>query len=395
MPQTAPHYDVVVVGARCAGAATALLLARSGLRVLMVDRSAPGKDTLSTHALMRTGVVLLDRFGVLDAIAQAGTPPVTRSEMVYDGQRAAVQIKPGSGVTALYAPRRTLLDALLAEAAIAAGVDVAFDVTVTDVRRDSTGRVTGIRGHRKSTPFQAHATLTVGADGLRSTVASAVQAPIRRRHRHASAVWYTYVTGVPDHGYRMFFRPGAIAGLTPTNDGATCMFIGNPASEFTVPGQQERWRVLRSRFLDIAQSEGEDVRDAACVSAIRGWKGQPGMQRQAFGPGWALVGDAGYFKDPLGTHGISQALRDAQLLSDAIVEAECGQSSLSAALSQYEQTRDELSAGMSSATDALASFFWDGAGADRLMRQLSREMAKEVEIIATRTGAASALSRSA
>ena len=124
MTQTSRQYDVVVVGARCAGAATALLLARRGLRVLMVDRSAPGKDTLSTHALMRTGIVLLNRFGVLDAIREAGTPPVTRSEMVYDGQRAAVEVRPSHGVTALYAPRRTLLDAFLADAAMAAGVDV-------------------------------------------------------------------------------------------------------------------------------------------------------------------------------------------------------------------------------------------------------------------------------
>ena len=165
MAQTSGHYDVVVVGARCAGAATALLLARSGLRVLLVDRSTPGKDTLSTHALMRTGVHLLERFGVLDDIKSAGTPPVTRSEMVYDGQRAAVEVKPSHGVTALYAPRRTLLDALLAKEAMAAGVDVAFDVTVTGVNRDATGRVTGIRGRHKSTRFRAQAELECRSPG--------------------------------------------------------------------------------------------------------------------------------------------------------------------------------------------------------------------------------------
>jgi 2-polyprenyl-6-methoxyphenol hydroxylase-like FAD-dependent oxidoreductase len=150
MTRTIPHYDVAVVGARCAGAATALLLARSGMQVLMVDRSPPVKDTLSTHALMRTGVYLLDRFGVLDDIKAAGTPPVTRSEMVYDGQRSIVEVKPSQGVNALYAPRRPLLDGVLAAAAIAAGVDVAFDVTVTGVDRDIAGRVNGIRGRRRT-----------------------------------------------------------------------------------------------------------------------------------------------------------------------------------------------------------------------------------------------------
>ena len=181
MTRPSPSYDVIVVGARCAGAATALLLARSGLRVLMVDRSPPVTDTLSTHALVRTGVFLLDRLGVLDDIECAGTPPVTRSEMVYDTHRAVVEVKPGHGVSALYAPRRRLLDRVLAEAAIAAGVDVAFDVTITDVERDRTGRVIGVRGRRASVPFQARATLTVGADGLRSTVARAVDARVRRR----------------------------------------------------------------------------------------------------------------------------------------------------------------------------------------------------------------------
>jgi len=395
MAPASTSYDVIVVGARCAGAATALLLARNGLRVLMVDRSPPVTDTLSTHALVRTGVYLLDRFGVLDDIKRAGTPPVTRSEMVYDTHHAVVDFKPGHGVSALYAPRRYLLDRVLAEAAIAEGVDVAFDVTVTDVERDRTGQVIGIRGRRQSTPFHARATLVVGADGLRSTIAKAVAAPVRRRGRHAGAIWYTYVTDVPDRGYRMFFRPGAVAGLTPTNDGATCMFVGGPASEFTVPERHQRWSAMLARFQATAPDAADLLMDAECVEAVRGWHGHPAVQRQAFGGGWALVGDAGYFKDPLGTHGISQALRDAQLLSDAIIDADCEWPSLAIALSEYELTRDALSSEMSRAIDALASYSWQGVTAERLMRTLSKETSREVETLASRTRAGSMLSRTA
>jgi flavin-dependent dehydrogenase len=222
-----------------------------------------------------------------------------------------------------------------------------------------------------------------------------VHAPIRRRGRHASAIWYTYVIGVHHSGYGMFFRPGAVAGLTPTNDGATCMFIGGPARAFTVPGRHERWRALRARFAATAPQAAYDIQDATCVSAVRGWHGHPGLQRSAFGPGWALVGDAGYFKDPLGTHGISQALRDGQLLSDAVLDAGCDARVLPATLARYEHTRDALSAEMSSATDALASFSWDGPTAERLMRRLSREMAKEAEIVASATGTGAMLSRTA
>lgn len=395
MAHTSTSYDVIVVGARCAGAATALLLARHGLRVLLLDRSPPTTDTLSTHALVRTGVLLLDRFGVLDEIKRAGTPPVSRSEMVYDTHRAVVDFKPWHGVSELYAPRRFVLDRALADAAIAAGVDVDYDVTVTGDERDRTGQVVGVRGRRKSTPFHARATLVVGADGLRSTIAKAVAAPARRRGRYAGAVWYTYVTGLPNRGYRMFFRPGAIAGLTPTNDGATCMFVGVPASEFVVPNRHQRWPALLARFSATAPDEAAAMQDVECVSAVRGWHGHPGLQRQAYGSGWALVGDAGYFKDPLGTHGISQALRDAQLLSDAIVDADCEWPALATALSRYEGTRDTTSSEMFTATDALASYSWQGAAAEQLMRTLSKAVAKEVETLASRTGDEAILTRTA
>ena len=129
-------WDVVVVGARVAGASTALLLARAGLRVLVVDRARRGSDTVSTHALLRPGVLQLRRWGVLDAVREGGTPPVRRTTFVYGEDVVSVAIRPSSGVDALYAPRRHLLDRVLTDAAAEAGGDVLHEVTVARVLED-------------------------------------------------------------------------------------------------------------------------------------------------------------------------------------------------------------------------------------------------------------------
>src|SRR5262245_36813375 len=141
------RYDAVIVGARPAGAATALLLARAGLRVLVVDRSRYGDDTLSTHALMRGGVLQLHRWGLLDRIVDAGTPAVRGTTFQIGSDRISIEIKSAHGVDALYAPRRTVLDPILVDAAIEAGADVRFETTVTGLHRDDRGRVTGVTGH--------------------------------------------------------------------------------------------------------------------------------------------------------------------------------------------------------------------------------------------------------
>src|SRR5215469_18341552 len=129
------HYDVVIAGARPAGAATAMLLARQGARVLLLDRSRYGTDTLSTHALMRGGVLQLSRWGLLEKIIAEGTPPVRRATFRYADAVVPVIIKPSHGVDALYAPRRTVLDPILVDAAFASGADVRFGIAVADVDR--------------------------------------------------------------------------------------------------------------------------------------------------------------------------------------------------------------------------------------------------------------------
>src|SRR5512132_143237 len=143
-PGARTGWDAVVVGARVAGASTALLLARAGLRVLVVDRARRGSDTLSTHALMRGGVLQLRRWGVLDRVVATGAPPVRRVTFHYGRETTPVSLKPYAGVEALYAPRRTVLDAVLADAAEDAGAQLRFGLAVTDLARDGAGRVVGV-----------------------------------------------------------------------------------------------------------------------------------------------------------------------------------------------------------------------------------------------------------
>src|SRR6266545_4605642 len=172
-------YDVIVVGARCAGSATAMLLARGGCEVLVVDRARAGSDTLSTHGLMRGGVLQLHRWGLLERIQAAATPPVRKVVFDYPDERLPITIKPSPGVDALYAPRRTVLDRVLADGASEAGAEIRFGVTVTDLVRDGPA-VTGVIGRDDRATFRASADLVVGADGIRSTVARLVDAPTTR-----------------------------------------------------------------------------------------------------------------------------------------------------------------------------------------------------------------------
>ncbi len=374
-------YDVVVVGARVSGAATAMLLARAGARVALIDRSSYGTGTVSTHAFMRAGVLQLSRWGVLPAIVAARTPPVRRTTFHYAGEDSAVvTIRPSAGVEALYAPRRDVLDRILVDHAVAAGAEVIHETSVSGLIVDDRGRVTGVRGRdRRGRAIRVRSTVTVGADGLRSSVAAAVGARVHRRGRSASAVLYRYLDTPVADGYEWAYGDGAGAGLIPTNDGQTCAFVG------TSP---ERMRVLRrsgteaafTTLLDHAAPRLTDrVRAVGTVGAIRGWAGVPGHVRQSWGPGWALVGDAGYFKDPITTHGMTDALRDAELLARALLESLQQGGPESVALARYQSTRDRLSAALFDATEAVASYTWDIPTVRQLLRRVSAAMSDELD----------------
>jgi flavin-dependent dehydrogenase len=373
------HHDVIVVGARAAGAATAMLLARAGARVLVVDRSHYGADTLSTHALMRGGVLQLDRWGLLDRIIDAGTPAIRHTTFRYADGDVTVTIKPSHGVAALYAPRRTLLDPVLVGAASAAGADVRYGITVTDVCRDGTGRVIGVEG-RDGTgrPFAVEAAIVIGADGLRSTIAERVGAPVEHAGTAAGAVVYGYWAGIDIDGYEWAYRPGFAAGLIPTNDGLTCVFAGSTPAHIGRGGRQTLDDVVRHASPTIA----ERIAAGTAPAGVRSFAGRTGYLRRAWGPGWALVGDAGAWKDPIGAHGLTDALRDAELLARAIVEIGNGGRSEGDALAAYQATRDHLTLPLLTTADAIASYRWDEHQIGPLLVQLSATMADEVDTIA-------------
>jgi len=380
MNQGPDRYDVVIVGARCAGAATAMLLARRGLNVLVLERARRGADTLSTHALMRGGAVQLRRWGLLDRIAAAGTPAIRRTAFHYGDDTTTVSIKPAAGVDALYAPRRTLLDQVLVDAALAAGAQVRFGVDVTGLERDSAGRVVGVVGRdRSGDQLRAHGWLTVGADGARSLVARDAGAATVRTGVGSGAVVYGYWDGLDVTGYEWFYRPGASAGLIPTNDGAVCVFAGTSTNRF----RQELAGDIRAGYVRLLKEvTGADPRLNATPPPRRlhAYPGRASYVRKPFGPGWALVGDAGQFLDPLSTHGMTDALRDAQLLSLAVAAVLRGEDDV-AAFSGYQARRDHIAGPMFAAVDQLAAYEWTLPTVRRLLLELSSGMSDEVDAL--------------
>ena len=367
------RYDVVVVGARAAGAATAMLLARRGLSVLAVDRGAYGTDTLSTHALMRAGVLQLARWGLLDRIEAEGTPRVRRTVFHYEDEVLDIPIKPRDGVPALFAPRRTVLDRLLADAAVEAGAEVRHRVRVADLVRGPDGRVEGaVLEDADGATRTVRAGIVIGADGLRSTVASLVNAPVTRQGRHAAASLYGYWSGLDVDGYHWHWSPAAAAGVIPTNGDEVLVFAGVSARRFAEEVRADVPRGYLRALAEAAPDLAEQLSGARLVGALHGFPGHPGYLRRPWGPGWALVGDAAYFKDPITAHGISDALRDAELLARAVERGG------DAALAGYEASRDALSTRLFEVTDRIASVEWDNAELKRLHQALSEEMKREV-----------------
>jgi 2-polyprenyl-6-methoxyphenol hydroxylase-like FAD-dependent oxidoreductase len=373
-------YDVVVVGGRIAGASTALLLARAGARVALVERSRLGSDTLSTHGIMRAGILQLSRWGLLDRVVAAGTPPVVRSVFHYpDGALLQVSIRPSPGVNALYAPRRTVLDRILVDAAEEAGAHVLPETTVTSLVQHETGRVQGVVAQDATgTRTQIEAAMTVGADGLRSVVAQQVGAPVQRQGRTASAVLYRYVDDLPAAGYEWVYGDRASAGLIPTNAGATCVFVGTTPARMRQLRRAGRERAFTALLASASPALHDRVLGAGASTPMSGWGGVPGHVRQSWGPGWALVGDAGYFKDPITAHGITDGLRDAELLADQVLQT-LGGVPEDEALPAYQTTRDRLSSQMFEATEEVAGFEWDAARARVLLRAVSAAMSDEVD----------------
>lgn len=370
------HYDVVVAGARCAGASTAMLLARAGLRVLVVDPARYGSDTLSTHALMRGAVLQLRRWGLLDAVRAAGTPAISSTTFHYGEESIEVSIKSRDGVDALYAPRRTVLDALLVDAAVAAGAEVVHGRSVVGLVQDDDSRVRGasIAGSDQE-PVDVSAELVIGADGMRSRVARLLGVGYDYVAPHAAASIYGYVRNVRLDGYHWFYKPGVSIGTIPTNDGETCVFVLIPQSAFNRSRGEGLDPLFDNRLREVCPDLAEAVALSSASVRLRAFPGAHSFLRRAAGPGWALVGDAAYFRDPITAHGITDSLREAELMARAIT----GQDS--DGLEGYRATRDEVVRGFLDTTDRIASFSWTLEEAKQLHLTLNRQMNAQVDLL--------------
>ncbi len=376
-------YDAVVVGGRVAGASTAMLLARAGARVVLLERAPYGSDTVSTHALMRAGVLQLSRWQLLDQVVAAGTPAVRRTLFHYeDDETVQVSVRPSPGVDALYAPRRRVLDRVLVDAAAAAGAEVRHGVTVTGLTHDRFGHVTGVRADtRRGRRFDVRGRIVIGADGFRSAVADAVGAEVEQRGTHASAVLYGYYSELPSAGYEWAYGRRAAAGMVSTNDGLTCVFVSTTPQQMRSLRRDGAESAFRSLFAAAAPALVDRLDASTRIGRLRGWAAVHGHLRRPWGPGWALVGDAGYFKDPISAHGMTDALRDAEFLADAVIRSWSGAESEADALAGYQARRDALSHRLFHASDLVAAYDWDQDRIQQLVREVSAAMSDEIELL--------------
>jgi flavin-dependent dehydrogenase len=380
------RHDVVIVGARVAGSATAMLLARLGHDVVVVDQASFPSDTVSTHSIARSGVVQLRRWGLLDAVLGSGAPAIRQVTFNAGGESISRTIKDKAGVDCLVAPRRYVLDTILATAAQRAGAEVRPGVTVTGVQRDGRGRVVGVSGHdRAGAPVEIAARHIIGADGLGSRVAGLVGAPDNEVRPAGGAAQYTYYSGIPWSGIEFFVANRSFAGVFPTHDGQACIWVCTPAADAKAVRRRTRSRVEAfDQLLErSAPRLAERLRKARRTLSVQGMLRQPNQLRQAFGPGWALVGDAGYYRDAVTAYGISDAFRDAELLAVALDQALGDAKQEPAALAGYQQQRDQALREIFELTCRLAAYPAVPTFIE-LQKQLSAAIDREAAALAAR-----------
>lgn len=360
-------YDVIVVGSRCAGSPTAMLLARRGYRVLLVDRARFPSDTISTHVVQPLAVGALRRWGLADALAATGCPPID----TYGFHFGTFTLAGAPGTAhepAAYCPRRTVLDKLLLDAAAAAGAEIREGFVVEEIVTED-GRVVGIRGRSKQgTSVTERAAVVVGADGRNSIVADAVGAQKYNERPALLAPYYLYCSGLPMAGrYETYMLRNRGLAVAPTHDGLTIVIVAWPFHEFAANRHDLEGSILK--VLELAPEFAERFAAAKRETHLFGMP-TPNYFRKPYGAGWALVGDAGYIRDPITAQGIRDAFRDAEACALALDQSFAGAAAYEVAMGNYQQARDSSVMSMYEFTCEFATLQKPSAE----MRQLFRAM---------------------
>jgi len=331
-------YDAIVVGARCAGSPTAMLLARKGYRVLVVDRATFPSDTLSTHILHPPGVEAMQRWGLLERLVATGCPPI--DTYAFDFGPFTLSGSPGTAAAPVaYCPRRTVLDKLLVDAASEAGAEVREGFTVKEILTEG-DRVVGVRGRGSDgQTVDEDSRVVIGADGRFSSVAAAVRPEQYNEKPMLLCGYYSYWSGLPADGrFEVYIRPDRGFAAAPTHDDLTLVVAGWPYSEFEANKNDIEGNYLG--MFDLAPEFADRIRSANREARFAG-TAVPNFFRRPFGPGWALVGDAGYNKDFITAQGIMDAFRDAELCSTALDQWFSDDRPYDEAMGEYQATRDE------------------------------------------------------
>jgi 2-polyprenyl-6-methoxyphenol hydroxylase-like FAD-dependent oxidoreductase len=333
------RYDAIIVGARCAGSPTAMLLARKGYRVLLVDKARFPSDTISTHVIWPHGAEIMDRWGLLVRLAATGCPPIALN-MTFDVGPFALK----GGVTDAnrgrggFCPRRTVLDKLLVEAAVESGAELREAFTVDDLIW-ADDQVVGIKGRTSNGGrVEERTRMVIGADGVHSFVAKAVGASEYDAIPPLATFYYSYYSGFEAEDIEQYVRDYQGAACFPTNDGLTAIVVVWPSAKFDEIRSDIEGSVRRVH--QSTPSVAERLRHARREEKWVGTAGVANYFRKPYGRGWALVGDAGYDRDPLTAQGISDAFIDAENLADALHAGFSGQRPLGEPLAEYHASRD-------------------------------------------------------
>jgi flavin-dependent dehydrogenase len=347
-------YDAIIVGARCGGSPTAMLLAREGYRVLLLDKSAFPSDIMSTHYIQVPAVNQMQRWGVLQDVIDAGTPPIERIVFHFNGTEFIPPVDPALDIKVAYCPRRSVLDNVLVHHATNAGAELRENVVVDGLLFEG-DRVVGVRAHAKGgAAFEERARMVVGADGQHSLVAREAKAPEYNERPAYTCGYYAYFSGVGIKDALGYLGPDAGMLAFPTNDALTCIGVGAPHDQFHAFRRDIEGEFYR-RAEKASPEFAAQIRAGKREGPFIGTADTRNFFRKPWGDGWALVGDAGYHKDFITGLGIMDAFRDAELLADAVDAGFAGRAPLAEALGGYEHKRNEQALPMYEFTCMLAS----------------------------------------